>query len=184
VRQGERTRARLLDAGARVLAERGYASTRVDDVVRVAETSRGTFYLYFRDKEDLFRTLATAAAEEMATLAQSLPPMRGDDAGRAALRGFLGDFLEVYERHGSVIRAWAENQIADRALVALGLDTFGRIAEILGDRMQADGDGLGATIFLATLERLVYFVTSRDLGLDADTLLDELAGMLHRAFFP
>src|SRR5207249_1763842 len=52
--QGKQTKARLLDAGRHVLSERGYLAARVDDVVRVAEMSHGTFYLYFANKEDLF----------------------------------------------------------------------------------------------------------------------------------
>jgi AcrR family transcriptional regulator len=188
--QGERTRARLLDAGLQVLADRGYGAARIDDVVRVAETSRGTFYLYFKDKEDLFRALANAAADDMAALADDLGPVGPGPDGLAELRRFLGVFHETYERHGSVIRAWAENQVDDPALVDLGLDTFGGIAAVLVERMEAAGVhpvpdlALAATIFLATLERLVYFVTSQPLGLPPpDELLDELAGVLHRGFF-
>jgi AcrR family transcriptional regulator len=36
---------RLLDAGVEVFAARGYHAARVDDIVKVAETSHGTFYL-------------------------------------------------------------------------------------------------------------------------------------------
>lgn len=187
--QGQRTRAKLLDAGMQVLADRGYAASRVDDVVRVADTSRGTFYLYFKDKEDLFRALAHAAADDMAALADDLGPIDPGPDGVAELRRFLGNFHDTYERHGAVIRAWAENQVNDPALIDLGLDTFGGIAAVLVDRLSESEArpvadvGLAATIFLATLERLVYFVTSRPLGLPADDLLDELAGMLHRGFF-
>src|SRR6516164_10918740 len=56
--QGRRTLRRLLDAGLRVFARRGYHAARVDDIVRAARTSHGTFYLYFANKEDLLRALA------------------------------------------------------------------------------------------------------------------------------
>ncbi|MDQ1383890.1 MAG: hypothetical protein QOG65_1269, partial [Actinomycetota bacterium] len=49
--RGRDTKRRLLDAGESVLATKGYHSTRVDDVVKVARTSHGTFYLYFSNKE-------------------------------------------------------------------------------------------------------------------------------------
>jgi AcrR family transcriptional regulator len=187
--QGRRTRARLLEAGMQVLAERGYQVARVDDVVRVAETSRGTFYLYFEDKQDLFRTLAHAAADDMAALADDLGPIGPGPEGLAELQRFLRSFHDTYERHGAVIRAWAENQVDDTALIDLGLATFGGIAAALVDRLaEAEAapvadHALAATIFLATLERLVYFVTTRPLGLPAQELLDELAGMLHRGIF-
>ncbi|HEY1740702.1 MAG TPA: helix-turn-helix domain-containing protein, partial [Acidimicrobiia bacterium] len=60
--QGSETRLRLLDAGLAVFAERGYHAARVDDIVRAAETSHGTFYLYFANKEELLRDLASACA--------------------------------------------------------------------------------------------------------------------------
>jgi AcrR family transcriptional regulator len=70
--RGRNTRRRLLDAGAEVLSSKGYHATRVDDVVKVAQTSHGTFYLYFSNKEELFRALATEVAEEMQALAEAL----------------------------------------------------------------------------------------------------------------
>lgn len=187
--QGRKTMARLLEAGMEVLAERGYQATRVDDIVRTADTSHGTFYLYFQNKDDLFRALANSAADEMAALADQLGPIDGGPAGREELRRFLGQFLDTYERHGAVIRAWAENQVDDPTLITLGLDTFGGIAATLIERMEEAGVrpaadiALAGTILVATIERLVYFVTSRPLGLPADELVDELAGMLHRGFF-
>src|SRR6476660_6495819 len=58
--RGQQTRRRLLDAGVDVFATRGYHTARVDDIVKVAKTSHGTFYLYFSNKEDLFRALTEA----------------------------------------------------------------------------------------------------------------------------
>src|SRR6266511_4251695 len=78
--RGRRTLERLLDAGARVFAERGYHAARVDDIVKAARTSHGTFYLYFASKEDLFRALATEVASELTGLVDTLPPMASDGA--------------------------------------------------------------------------------------------------------
>ena len=48
---------KLLDAGLAEFDERGFQAVRVDDVVRRAKISHGTFYLYFSNKEDLFKAL-------------------------------------------------------------------------------------------------------------------------------
>src|ERR1700720_2177211 len=64
--QGRKTMRRLLDAGMRVFADRGFHAARVDDIVRAARTSHGTFYLYFTSKDDLFRALAEDVAAAMA----------------------------------------------------------------------------------------------------------------------
>jgi AcrR family transcriptional regulator len=50
----ESQRARVLDAIALVVAERGYASATVADVVRAAGVSRSTFYEQFPSKEACF----------------------------------------------------------------------------------------------------------------------------------
>ena len=50
-------RAQLLAAATRVIAERGYANTSVDDVIKAAGASRGTFYLYFESRDALFAEL-------------------------------------------------------------------------------------------------------------------------------
>jgi AcrR family transcriptional regulator len=73
--RGRNTKRRLLDAGETVLATKGYHATRVDDVVKLARTSHGTFYLYFSNKEELFRALAAEVAEEMQSLAEALEPL-------------------------------------------------------------------------------------------------------------
>src|SRR5262245_1372433 len=72
--RGRETMRKLLDAGVEVFAARGYHAARVDDIVKLAETSHGTFYLYFSNKEDLFRALTEEVAAEMQTLAESLGP--------------------------------------------------------------------------------------------------------------
>ncbi len=47
-------RSQLLAAATQVIAERGYAHTSVDDVIKAAGVSRGTFYLYFESRDALF----------------------------------------------------------------------------------------------------------------------------------
>lgn len=45
----------LLDAAFRVFAERGYRTTRLDDVAAAAGVTKGAIYYYFEGKEDLLR---------------------------------------------------------------------------------------------------------------------------------
>ena len=142
-RQGQATRDKLLAAAVPALSETGYHATRVDDVVRLAGVSHGTFYLYFANMEDLFRALAEKCADDAAALAESLGEVPGDAAGQVVLRAWLGDFLDFYRRYGVVIRAWAENQVTDRELSKLGVVSFGRIATTLRSSIAGVADGAG-----------------------------------------
>src|SRR4051794_1807212 len=48
------SRRELLEAALPVFAERGYAATSVEEVIRRAGLSKGTFYFNFSGKDDLF----------------------------------------------------------------------------------------------------------------------------------
>ena len=47
----------ILDAALRVFAEKGYAAARMEDIAARAGVTKGTIYLYFSGKEEVFKTL-------------------------------------------------------------------------------------------------------------------------------
>jgi AcrR family transcriptional regulator len=53
----ERRPAEILDAAFEEFAANGFEATRLEDVARRAGIAKGTIYLYFRDKEQLFRAM-------------------------------------------------------------------------------------------------------------------------------
>jgi AcrR family transcriptional regulator len=184
--QGRKTMRKLLDAGMRVFADRGFHAARVDDIVRTARTSHGTFYLYFANKEELLRALAVECAQELDALAGGIGAITPDAAGAAELRRFLGEFFDTYRRYGPVIRAWMEGHVADREVSQLGVHAFTDIATTLARRMRDTGSpGDAATIaaLMALLERAAYFLVSRRLDFDTETLLDTMTLVVHRGWF-
>jgi AcrR family transcriptional regulator len=184
--QGRKTMGKLLDAGMRVFAERGVHAARVDDIVRAARTSHGTFYLYFPNKEALLRALAVECAQELDELSNTLGPITADDAGYAELRAFLDRFFTTYRHYGPVIRAWMEGQVEDREVSKLGVKAFTDIAAALSARMRdvgGAGDAASIAALMALLERFAYFLVSRRLDFDEDATLDTVAAVVHRGFF-
>jgi AcrR family transcriptional regulator len=187
--QGKRTMRRLLDAGLSVFAERGYHAARVDDVVRAANTSHGTFYLYFTNKEDLLRALAVECAHDLTEMADSIGTISPDAAGRAELRAFLDRFLGTYRQYGPVIRAWMEDQVGDREVDRLGVKAFTAIGDALGRRMRDSGVDIAPSeraavgALMAMLERFSYGVASGRIVDDSGDVLDTLTTIVHRGFF-
>ena len=187
--QGRRTLRRLLDGGLGVFANRGYHAARVDDVVRAARTSHGTFYLYFANKEDLLRALAVDCAHRLTDLASDVGPIGPDLDGRHELRRFLGRFLDIYRHYGPVIRAWMEDQVGDRHVDRLGVRAFTAIGDRLALRMREGGTtapaGEPAAVgaLMALLERFSYGVASGRIIADDAALLDTLTTIVHRGFF-
>ncbi|MEP6624599.1 MAG: helix-turn-helix domain-containing protein [Acidimicrobiia bacterium] len=184
--QGRKTMQRLSDAGLRVFARRGFHEARVDDIVRSARTSHGTFYLYFANKEDLLRQLAAECAAALETLASTMPEIDAGPAGEAALGSFLRTFFDTYAHYGVVIRAWMENQVSDRKVDQLGVDAFTHIAQAFAVQLQAAGaphDDAAVATLMAMLERTSYAMASRDLGFDREIALETLTTVIHRGFF-
>jgi AcrR family transcriptional regulator len=177
--RGRRTLRRLLDAGAAVFAERGLHAARVDDVVKAAKTSHGTFYLYFANKEDLFRALALDVAERMVELAADFPAFSPDGDGRDALRAWLERFADLYEQYGAVIRAWTEAEIVDSEFGRIGGDLVTQFAGSLEDRLRVAAPDLdplvGSLAIVAMIERSSYYVLSHQLKVGREEMLDTLA---------
>ena len=47
----------ICGAALEVFSEKGFAAAKLDEIARRAGVSKGTLYLYFKDKEDLFRAV-------------------------------------------------------------------------------------------------------------------------------
>jgi AcrR family transcriptional regulator len=56
-REKERRKEEILDAAHRVFVEKGLTTATVDDIAAAAELSKGTLYLYFNSKEDIYIAL-------------------------------------------------------------------------------------------------------------------------------
>ncbi len=98
---------KLLDAGTQVFATRGYHAARVDDIVKLAKTSHGTFYLYFGGKSELLKELLTQAFDEFDRIATRDLLVPGEIAGS------VRETLETYQRNRLLMRLLREASAAD-----------------------------------------------------------------------
>ncbi len=60
-RRAEERPREICAAALEVFAEKGFAAAKLDEIARRAGVSKGTLYLYFEDKEDLFRAVVRSA---------------------------------------------------------------------------------------------------------------------------
>ncbi len=187
--QGRRTMRKLLDAAMVAFDRRGYHATRVNDVVELAKTSHGTFYLYFSNKEDLLRALVAEAAAETEALYESLATVGADgETGWQELRDWMGQYSALWSRYAPLLRAWTDLAGTDPELRAQVRDTMGSLSGVLSARIAAvphhqpvDPDAAGLAV-LAMLERFHYLREFMG-GRCDDSDLDTLTTFVHRALF-
>lgn len=116
-RQPGEGKARVLDAGLHVFRAKGYAATTVDDLCSVAGVTKGTFFHYFKTKEDLALAAADYWGEMVDREFASAPYQQLTDPvervlgyidyRRSLLRGDLADYTcllgtlvqETYDLH-------------------------------------------------------------------------------------
>ncbi len=58
-------RAQVLRHAKRIFARKGYHQTNIADIISQARIARGTFYLYFQNKRDLFQELLDQVLREL-----------------------------------------------------------------------------------------------------------------------
>ena len=117
---------KLLDAAMVAFDRRGYHATRVNDVVEIAKTSHGTFYLYFSNKEDLLRALVAEAAGEAQTLYDALStlPAKGAAPQWEDVHRWVQAYSELWMRYAPLFRAWTDLATIDPELIDMIRSTF------------------------------------------------------------
>jgi AcrR family transcriptional regulator len=61
----EQARSRILKAGQEVISEKGYFMTRMEDIADRVGVSKRTLYLYFKNKEELFRAMCSEEPKQI-----------------------------------------------------------------------------------------------------------------------
>jgi AcrR family transcriptional regulator len=150
-------RAKLLTAARKVFAEKGLGEATARDIVRETDLASGTFYNYFRDKEEVFRALLEEFEQRTreATLHlrrdQSLPlEQRVEQGARAWFQVVVEDaelFLVLSRNTGAMVPAGV--------LFGSGMAEFAEDLEMWseeGDLPGVDLEYLGAAIAGASLQ--------------------------------
>lgn len=156
--RGERTRARLLDAATEAFGELGWNGARVEDIVRRAGVSHGTFYTYYDNKTAVLDELVVRSQRDFASLAAA--PWQADDV-RGALERTIGGFLDLFARDAVIMRTWLQAARDEREFSDLYISSRGlfiqRIAEHVAGAVAVSGrtDGPAAATVASTLAAMV-----------------------------
>jgi AcrR family transcriptional regulator len=96
----ESRRAEILDAALQVFGQYGYRRTSMDDVARQADIAKGTIYLSFTSKEEVFQALSERLSQRMLVGAEAASRRPGTTAGKLAAMhaAWFGTYAETITR--------------------------------------------------------------------------------------
>jgi AcrR family transcriptional regulator len=131
----------LLAAALDLFVERGFASTRLEDVAKRAGVSKGTLYLYFTNKEELFKEVVR----------NSIVPFIG--AAEDSIAGFDGHSADLLR---SVMVGWWQRLGSTKAsgIIKLVMAEAGNFPDI-ACFYQEEVITRGTNMFASLLERAI-----------------------------
>jgi len=96
--------AQILDAAQQVFARRGFASASMDEIAQSAGVAKGTLYLYYRSKQDLYRASLreglVALCEELEREVDLAPTLTG------VVETYVATKVSYFERHLDFFRLY------------------------------------------------------------------------------
>jgi AcrR family transcriptional regulator len=132
----------IIAAALASFAERGYAATKLEDVAAAAGISKGTIYLYFPTKEDLFRAVVRQAV---------LPNLEAAEQQFAAHTGSCGTLLRLLARR--FLELLDSNLTAVPKLIVAESGNFPAIAQFYADTVLRRAFALIEGILLRGMDR-------------------------------
>lgn len=141
--QGRERKQQLIDCAAQLFAERGFAETRIKDIVDAAGVAKGLFYWYFENKEALFAEVAAdirlrLRKHQASAIDSDADPLRQIRQGAQASVHFMAEnahFFSLLEvETGAVTEASRRKGTAQhirdvRALIVQGQEEGGIVDE-------------------------------------------------------
>jgi AcrR family transcriptional regulator len=150
-RDPEARRQAILEAALDVFAAEGFAAARLDHVAEQAGVAKGTIYLHFKDKQDLFEQMVREAVApviaRLEALAQ-LPDLPADAVLRGMFAVFRTEVLGTRRKHLLRLiltegpRFPAIAHFYHREVVSRGLKLMGGILERAKAKGELSEEGL------------------------------------------
>ena len=102
------TRRKIVAAAKKLITEKGFESVAIEDIAKEAGVSTGSFYTYFKKKEDVIEELNQA---DFFVLAKTVNEIKDKNLNER-LKYYFREFLAEIERVGiEICRQWIRNNI-------------------------------------------------------------------------
>jgi AcrR family transcriptional regulator len=100
-REKQRRREDILNTARTLFFEKGFRDTTIDDIARSAELARGTIYLYFENKEEIYATILEEGLDVLRELLvssydEAADPLTNILAGHDAFLKFHDSYAHYY----------------------------------------------------------------------------------------
>ncbi len=95
-RKALETKQAIIEAGIRLFYEKGFSRTKISDITEAANVAHGTFYVYFKSKEDFFISLLMMSRRELSSNAdEAIELAKSGNIKEAKKKFFIEGFSKM-----------------------------------------------------------------------------------------
>jgi AcrR family transcriptional regulator len=132
--KGLRTKARILKEAERLMLEKGYDATTINDITEAAGIRRASFYTYFTSKQDVLLAIGHDAEEAGIIATEGLRRLSShssiDDIAQ-----WVDEYFEFWDEHGAFVYAAYQAAYGEPELRDWSLNSEMTGAQILGQAL-------------------------------------------------
>jgi AcrR family transcriptional regulator len=126
--RGERSRLKLMAAGARLLDRCSFQDLKIEDVSIEAGVAKGTFYIYFASKDEFLRELATAYC---GFESNTLPRYAAHATRFASACSWIGWYERTFASNAGILRCVVQMGEYDAPMRDLWLQRNARVVQAM-----------------------------------------------------
>ena len=101
-REKEHRKEEIVDAAQKIFFEKGLLTATMDEIAETAELSKGTLYLYYKSKEDLYLAVNVRGIEILYAMVDQTVKSKESLIGK--LRALQNVYFDFFEKHKNFFR--------------------------------------------------------------------------------
>jgi AcrR family transcriptional regulator len=181
--KGKLTRASILNTARTVFKEAGYYGASVSEITRQANVSMGTFYQYFKNKEQLFIELTDLVVSDFLEKSESRHPPKSDFMDR--LQKVVERCLQHTRENFAFHRTLGESELVDRVTIGYYESIVRYFRDFFREEIQSGTiPPLDPNMIAYAIIGICDFMTmdwgAEDIGFDPDQTAAAIADILYQ----
>lgn len=186
-KQRQKREKAIIEAAIKLIAEKGYRNTSIEEIAEKAEVGPATVYNYFTSKSGLLMSIFNKEAETLLNSGEKIindPPVEAEDATYKLTEAYFGDFMGRYSKQlirEIFVAVLIEQLSVRKELIGLDYTVMAQFVELL--KLIKSRGQIAADIGVEDAVFVIYSMIMTDLMAffvdDAMSIQDCLQAMKH-----
>jgi AcrR family transcriptional regulator len=182
----------IINAGLKLFSDKGYYKTNSKEIAKEAGVSIGSFYMYFRDKKDLFKEILVYYHDKIKNVLKSIEIesfIRSGD-GKKFLRHIIDKLIEAHDIYPEFHRELNVMSQSDVEINKIHEDSMRASVDLTKSmlypwksKLRVKDFDAAALIVQKTIEETVHAMLFSDINISNKRIITELTDMLYLYLF-